>query len=205
MKIGDKPASFVNSHEWIGSQEVGYVLGSLLDIYCKYIIIDKGSEAKKFMNQLRDHFMNQATPVMIGGGVLAFTCIGIWIHPTTHDTKLLILVAVRMRSQRRIRTTPERTKSARFCRRSSGWRAISGLAAAGSRSKKCSKRTSSIGSACPSDRSFIGLFENKHRRSSILQNNQRLWLRFLAMRLASPPLTISIVSPIAMLAFLSLL
>ncbi|CBK22256.2 uncharacterized protein [Blastocystis hominis] len=91
VDIGDKPASFVNSREWIGSQEVGYVLGSLLDIDCKYIIIEKGSEAKKYMNQLRDHFMNQATPVMIGGGVLAFTCIGISIHPKTQDAKLLIL------------------------------------------------------------------------------------------------------------------
>ena len=131
VDMGDKPSSFVNSHEWIGSQEVGYVLGSLLDIDCKYIIIDKGSEAKKYMTQLRDHFMNQATPVMIGGGVLAFTCIGISIHPTTQETKLLILVDIGLDSKRRIRTTQGRTTSRRFYPRNRDWRAISGLAAAG--------------------------------------------------------------------------
>ena len=92
VDIGDKPASFVNSREWIGSQEVGYVLGSLLDVDCKYIILDKGSDARKYMNQLRDHFINQGTPVMIGGGVLAFTCVGIWMNAKTGEVKLLILV-----------------------------------------------------------------------------------------------------------------
>ena len=159
MDIGDKPASFVNSREWIGSQEVGYVLGSLLDIDCKYIIIEKGSEAKKYMNQLRDHFMNQATPVMIGGGVLAFTCIGISIHPKTQDAKLLILVLLRwLQSDRRIRITRARTKSDRFYPRSRDWRGISDLAAAGRRSKKCSMRANSIDSASLSGPSLICLF-----------------------------------------------
>lgn len=44
------------------------------------------------MNRLENHFLTQKTPVMIGGGVLAFTCLGIYQNPKTNEWKLLILV-----------------------------------------------------------------------------------------------------------------
>ena len=40
--MGDKPSSFVGSREWIGSQEVSYVMSSLLDVDGKFIILDRG-------------------------------------------------------------------------------------------------------------------------------------------------------------------
>ena len=187
MDIGDKPASFVNSREWIGSQEVGYVLGSLLDIDCKYIIIEKGGEAKKYMNQLRDHFMNQATPVMIGGGVLAFTCIGISIHPTTQDVKLLILVVFDC-CNRIIGSSLHRQGRNQID--SIGEAEIGGLFRIWLQLEDTqrhiqSERILSTLFASAAVRLFACLL-HKHRRSSsssssILQNNQRLWLRFLAI------------------------
>ena len=46
------------------------------------------------MNRLENHFLTQKTPVMIGGGVLAFTCLGVYQNPKTNEWKLLILVDV---------------------------------------------------------------------------------------------------------------
>ena len=97
--MGDKPSSFVDSRGWIGSQEVGYVLSSLLDVDGKFIILDKGSDFMKHVRQLRNHFLLQGTPVMIGGGVLAFTCLGVQWNEKTNECKLLILVGNASRNQ----------------------------------------------------------------------------------------------------------
>ena len=90
--MGDKKSSFIGSHEWIGSQEVGLVLNELLGIEGKYLVLEKGGEIKKYFRRLRDHFASQGTPVMIGGGVLAFTCLGVMWNEQTNECKLLILV-----------------------------------------------------------------------------------------------------------------
>lgn len=74
------------------TQEVGYVLNVLFNVDCKYILLNKGSEMSNHMNRLENHFLTQKTPVMIGGGVLAFTCLGIYQNPKTNEWKLLILV-----------------------------------------------------------------------------------------------------------------
>lgn len=92
VRIGDKPSSFVGSREWIGSQEVCYVMNSLLDVDGKFIILNKGGDFLKHVRQLRNHFLLQGTPVMIGGGVLAFTCLGVQWNEETKECKLLILV-----------------------------------------------------------------------------------------------------------------
>lgn len=92
--MGDKEPSFIGSRGWIGSQEVGLVLNELLGIEGKYLVLEKGGEVKKYFRRLRDHFANQATPIMIGGGVLAFTCIGIAWNEMTNECRLLILVSV---------------------------------------------------------------------------------------------------------------
>lgn len=96
MRMGDKPSSFLRSYDWIGSQEVGYVLGWLLGIEVKYIILEKGKEIRNHLQRLKDHFALQGTPVMIGGGVLAFTCLGISWNEKTNECSLLILVVAFM-------------------------------------------------------------------------------------------------------------
>lgn len=62
---------------------------------CKYILLDKGKDIVNHITRLVDHFKNQQTPVMIGGGVLAFTCLGVQWNPVSKEIKLLILVCIR--------------------------------------------------------------------------------------------------------------
>ena len=92
VRIGDKEGSFVGSRQWIGSQEVSFVLSTLLDVDCRFIVLEKGSEILKYYRRLQDHFVSQGTPVMIGGGVLAFTCLGIQWKNDNSDCRFLILV-----------------------------------------------------------------------------------------------------------------
>ena len=60
---------------------------------CKYIVLDRGSAIREHLTQLRNHFDTQGTPVMIGGGVLAFTCLGV-SREEAGEPKLLILVGM---------------------------------------------------------------------------------------------------------------
>ena len=73
---------------------MGYVLNSLFGVDCKYILLDKGKDICNHIEKLYYHFVNQNTPVMIGGGVLAFTCIGMQWNQKSGECKLLILVRV---------------------------------------------------------------------------------------------------------------
>lgn len=66
VDIGDKPASFIGSRQWIGSTEVNYVLDSLLGITSKIIYVSSGAELGSKGPELLYHFKTQGTPVMIG-------------------------------------------------------------------------------------------------------------------------------------------
>ena len=68
------------------------MLNSLFGVDCKYILLDKGKDITNHLEKLYYHFVNQNTPVMIGGGVLAFTCVGMQWNQKTGECKLLILV-----------------------------------------------------------------------------------------------------------------
>ena len=68
------------------------MLGYLLDVESKYIILDKGKEIRNHLQKLKEHFVLQGTPVMIGGGVLALTCLGVDWNEKTGQCNLLILV-----------------------------------------------------------------------------------------------------------------
>ena len=81
MEIGDKPASFVGSTAWIGSVEVGWVLDSWysaeVPITARYLQQVRCADMADHAPELADHFANHGTPVMIGGGVLAHTILGV--------------------------------------------------------------------------------------------------------------------------------
>lgn len=66
VDIGDKPSSFINSKQWIGSTEVGFVLESLLGISVKILCASTGAEVPTLARNLLHHFQTQGTPVMIG-------------------------------------------------------------------------------------------------------------------------------------------
>ncbi|GFR16037.1 ufm1-specific protease 2 [Trichonephila clavata] len=91
VAVGDKPQSFIGSNKWIGSQEVSFCLDHLLQIQSKIMFVSSGAELANKGRELFYHFRDQGTPVMIGGGVLAHTIIGVDFNQDTGDLKFLIL------------------------------------------------------------------------------------------------------------------
>ncbi|XP_017275604.1 ufm1-specific protease 2 [Kryptolebias marmoratus] len=91
VDAGDKQASFVGSRQWIGSIEVQVVLNHLLGITSKIMFVSQGSELASKGRELANHFLTEGTPVMIGGGVLAHTILGVAWSETTGQIRYLIL------------------------------------------------------------------------------------------------------------------
>nr|CAH0101801.1 unnamed protein product [Daphnia galeata] len=91
VDIGDKAPSFVKSRQWIGSMEVSFCLQTLIGIESTILNVSSGSEMKSKGRQLVEHFRTHGTPIMIGGGVLAHTIIGIDYNEETGDARFLIL------------------------------------------------------------------------------------------------------------------
>eukprot|EP00069_Balaena_mysticetus_P011876 bmy_00305T0 len=91
VDAGDKPATFVGSRQWIGSIEVQLVLNHLIGITSKILFVSQGSEMASQGRELVNHFQSEGTPVMIGGGVLAHTILGVAWNEITGQIKFLIL------------------------------------------------------------------------------------------------------------------
>ncbi|KAF2982565.1 hypothetical protein EK904_008563, partial [Melospiza melodia maxima] len=91
VDAGDKPAAFVGSRQWIGSIEVQLVLNQLFGITSKILFVSQGSELALQGRELANHFKTEGTPIMIGGGVLAHTILGVAWNETTGHIKYLIL------------------------------------------------------------------------------------------------------------------
>ncbi|KAK9117403.1 hypothetical protein Sjap_016350 [Stephania japonica] len=116
VEIGDKDPSFIGSREWIGAIELSFVLDKLLGVSCKIINVRSGSELPEKRRELAMHFETQGTPVMIacdarkspisivaivsaltrnimiiGGGVLAYTLLGVDYNDASGDSAFLIL------------------------------------------------------------------------------------------------------------------
>ncbi|KAI0209314.1 Ufm1-specific protease 2 [Lamellibrachia satsuma] len=91
VDVGDKDNKFVGSKQWIGSTEVSYVLDHLIGVTSKIQFVSCGADLGTQGRQLAVHFDTQGTPVMIGGGVLAHTILGVDFNDVTGDIKFLIL------------------------------------------------------------------------------------------------------------------
>lgn len=91
VKIGDKPAQFQGSTEWIGSLEVGYVLDELFGVTFRSLSVPSGTRLPDVARELLYHFETQGSPVMMGGGQLAFTLLGVDYHPDTGVCAFLTL------------------------------------------------------------------------------------------------------------------
>ncbi|XP_023519229.1 probable Ufm1-specific protease [Cucurbita pepo subsp. pepo] len=91
VEIGDKDDSFIGSREWIGAIELSFVLDKLLGVSCKIINVRSGAELPEKCRELAAHFENQGTPIMIGGGVLAYTLLGVDYNEASGDCGFLIL------------------------------------------------------------------------------------------------------------------
>lgn len=86
MDIGDKPASFVKSRQWIGSMEVSFCLQTLigtieyafftwtfitefkiiLGIESTILNVSSGAEMSSKARQIAEHFQIHGSPIMIG-------------------------------------------------------------------------------------------------------------------------------------------
>lgn len=91
VEIGDKPKTFINSKQWIGSTEVSMCLNGFLNVDSKILHVSSGGDLSSKGSELALHFETQGTPIMIGGGVLAHTILGIDFNSQTGDIKFLIL------------------------------------------------------------------------------------------------------------------
>ncbi|XP_053203943.1 ufm1-specific protease 2-like [Panonychus citri] len=91
VACGDKDASFIGKEKWIGSQEVSYVLSQLYNITSKIMFVNSGRELGSKGSELKHHFETNGTPIMIGGGVLAHTIIGIDFDENSGQLNFLIL------------------------------------------------------------------------------------------------------------------
>ncbi|ELT96809.1 hypothetical protein CAPTEDRAFT_205141 [Capitella teleta] len=67
VRIGDKPQSIIGSRDWIGSIEVAMVIDTLYDVPCKILHIDKGSNIHEHKEELKRHFAEKGSPIMMGG------------------------------------------------------------------------------------------------------------------------------------------
>lgn len=91
VSLGDKGKNFIGSKNWIGAIELGYVLDSLYNIQSKIITVADGSNMASVAREIGQHFDTHGTPIMIGGGVLAYTLLGIDYNEDTGDCAFLIL------------------------------------------------------------------------------------------------------------------
>jgi hypothetical protein len=91
VELGDKEKKFIGSTEWIGSQEVFLCLDHLYGVSAKILNVSSGAEIAQRGEELSRHFKTEGTPVMIGGGVLAYTLLGVDYNATTGAIKFLIL------------------------------------------------------------------------------------------------------------------
>lgn len=91
VAIGDKEKNFVGSKEWIGSLEVSYCLDHIYGVTSKTLHVSSGADMAYKGRELYQHFLEQGTPIMIGGGVLAHSIVGVLYNEQTGDVRFLIV------------------------------------------------------------------------------------------------------------------
>ena len=68
-----------------------YYLDHMLGVTCRTEIFQSGDDVPAGGRKLLDHFETQGTPIMIGGGELAFTLLGVDFNQETGDCSFLIM------------------------------------------------------------------------------------------------------------------
>jgi hypothetical protein len=79
VELGDKPANFYNSKQWIGAFEINLCLSAHFQTTCRILNVNSGAQIGTLASQLARHFDENGSPVMIGGGVLAYTLLGVFV------------------------------------------------------------------------------------------------------------------------------
>ena len=91
VKINDKPKSFIGSNTWIGAIEISLFLDDQYNVQSRILNVSSGSLVEKKVEDIINHFKKEGTPIMIGGGVLAFTILGVAYNEETKEIRYLIL------------------------------------------------------------------------------------------------------------------
>jgi len=88
---GQDPKDLLGKKMWLGSQDIAYYLDHALGVTCKTEVFNSGDDVGAGGRKLAHHFETQGTPIMIGGGELAFTLLGIDFDERTGDARYLIM------------------------------------------------------------------------------------------------------------------
>ncbi|KAL1110135.1 hypothetical protein AAG570_008212 [Ranatra chinensis] len=91
VRLNDKESSFIGSRQWIGSTEISYCLDSMIGITSRILSVSSDHELDSVARELQCHFEVHGTPVMIGGGVLAHTILGVDFNESSGEVKFLVL------------------------------------------------------------------------------------------------------------------
>mmetsp|Transcript_16409 Transcript_16409/g.19606 ORF Transcript_16409/g.19606 Transcript_16409/m.19606 type:complete len:529 (+) Transcript_16409:245-1831(+) len=81
---------YVGCKQWIGSQEVSWLLDSVCGASSRFVVCTRGSEILEKSRELSQHFMEQQTPIVICGGKLALTLLGIAWNEQSGKVSFLI-------------------------------------------------------------------------------------------------------------------
>ena len=66
VECGDKAASFIKSHEWIGCFEASIVIDVVYQVPCRILHSNPG-QLRELLKELREHFRDNHAPIMMGG------------------------------------------------------------------------------------------------------------------------------------------
>jgi len=88
---GQDSTTLLGKKMWLGSQDLSYYLDYALGVTCRTEVFNSGDDVGSGARKLLHHFETQGTPVMIGGGELAFTLLGVDFDEKTGDARYLIM------------------------------------------------------------------------------------------------------------------
>lgn len=93
VSIGDKPASFVGSRDWIGTMEEFYVIDAMFEIPCKFVHVQQLNSEQLF-TQIRAYFEDYGGLIVMGGlsDMASKAIAGIHLSPLA-GVSLLIVVS----------------------------------------------------------------------------------------------------------------
>ncbi|KAI1726388.1 peptidase family c78 domain-containing protein [Ditylenchus destructor] len=91
VDIGDKPASFAGSRQWIGSLELSFCLETMMGVSSRILSSKSGADIGEHARAIIFHFENYGAPIMIGGGQLAHTILGIDYNVRSGECRFLVL------------------------------------------------------------------------------------------------------------------
>eukprot|EP00471_Norrisiella_sphaerica_P005395 CAMPEP_0184481226 /NCGR_PEP_ID=MMETSP0113_2-20130426/2770_1 /TAXON_ID=91329 /ORGANISM="Norrisiella sphaerica, Strain BC52" /LENGTH=519 /DNA_ID=CAMNT_0026860217 /DNA_START=126 /DNA_END=1682 /DNA_ORIENTATION=- len=87
----NQKTSLIGSKQWIGAIELQMVLKYRYGIEARVLHVTSGADINTKARFLAKHFETEGTPVMIGGGYLAYGLVGIDWNEATGECKYLIL------------------------------------------------------------------------------------------------------------------